>query len=208
MYHGNAHWGRRPLRIMAILAIGFAATLFATPSNAEPRKLDVDLTHTSVHWMIGHGGFSKVIGQFRKIDMVEIVFDPDDVSKSSVKASVEAASLDSNHYYRDNYTRSEAFLNAREFKDITFESTEIKKTGDNTGMMTGNLTMHGVTKPVTFEVMWNKTGDHLSGKYKIDGFSAQGTIKRSDFGIDAFIPWVADEVEILIQAEGHHGKQG
>jgi len=67
--------------------------------------------------------------------------------------------------------------------------------------------MYGVTKPVTFDVTYNKGGDHLSGKYKIDGFSAQTTIKRSDFGIDAFIPWISDEMEILIQVEGHHSKK-
>jgi len=195
-------------RPLAALALGTALLLTIAPAQAEPRQLEVDLSHTSVHWMIGHGGFTKVIGQFREINSLEILFDPDEVANSSVKASIEAASLDSNHSYRDNYTRSEAFLNAREFRTIEFASTTIEKTGDSSGTMTGELTMHGVTKPVTLEIAWNKSGDHLSGKYKIDGFTARGTLTRSDFGVDAFIPWVADEVEILIQTEGHFGKEG
>ena len=194
-------------RGLAALALGTAMAMAATAANAEPRKLDVDLNHSAVYWMIGHGGFSKVIGQFRKINSVEVTFDPENVSNSKVIASIEAASLDSNHYYRDNYTRSDAFLNARDHKDITFESTEITKTGDNTGKMTGNLTLHGITKPVTFDVTYNKGGKHFRADYMIDGFTARATIKRSEFGMDAFIPWVSDEVEIRIELEGHHGKK-
>lgn len=188
------------------LAMGAAVAFAAASSNAEPRELDVDMSHTAVFFMIEHGGFTTVIGEFRQIDDVQVVFDPDDVSNSKVSASVLAASLESNHYYRDNFTRSEMFLNAREHKDITFESTEITKTGDNTGTMTGDLTLHGETKPVTFDVTYNKGGEHFSGEYMIDGFTATTTIKRSEFGIDAFIPWVADEVDIRIELEGQYAK--
>jgi polyisoprenoid-binding protein YceI len=186
------------------VALALALTSMSSALRAEPRTLNVDLTHTSINWVIGHGGFSKVPYQFRKIDKFELVFDPDEVSNSKVSVSVEAASLDSNHFYRDNFTRSEVFLDARKFKDITFESTKISKTGDNTGTMTGDMTIKDVTKPVTFDVVFNKSGKHLSGKYMIDGFTATGTIKRSDFGVKAFLPWVGDEIEITIMAEGHH----
>lgn len=177
-------------------------------AQAEPRKLKPDLTHASVHFFIKHGGFSSVIGQFRAIEVSEFVFDPNNVANSKVKASVETASLDSNHAYRDNYTRSQTFLNVIKFPKATFESTKVTKTGANTGTMEGNLTIAGVTKPVTFNVTYNKGGKHLSGKYMIDGFTARGTIKRSDFGIKAFIPWVADELEILIQLEGNWTPKG
>lgn len=194
-------------RSVLALTMGAAVAISAASANAEPRELDVDLSHTAVFFEIGHGGFSKVIGEFREINDVQVVFDPEDVSNSKVSASIVAASLDSNHYYRDNFTRSDKFLGAREFKDITFESTEIKKTGENTGTMTGDLTLRDVTKPVTFDVTLNKTGEHLSGEYMIDGFTATTTIMRSDFGIDAFIPWVADEVDIRIELEGHHSRK-
>ncbi|GIX15336.1 MAG: polyisoprenoid-binding protein [Paracoccaceae bacterium] len=191
---------------LAALGLAMLLALPATGGRAEPRTLEVDLSHTSVHWAIGHGGFSKVVGTFRKIDSVSVTFDPEDVSNSSVSAVVDAASLDSNHYYRDNYTRSAVFLDVINHPTISFKSTAIEKTGENTGRMTGDLTLRGVTKPVTFEVRFNGTGPHLSGRYHIDGFEARATINRKDFGIDAFSPWVGDEVEIMIQLEGIHSR--
>jgi len=208
----NIHTGARGAirgagRHLPALALALALLAPAGAAEAEPRELQVDLTHTSVHWFIGHGGYSRVIGQFREINEAKVVFDPEDVSNSSVSAVINAASLDSNHYFRDNYTRSDTFLDVRQHPTITFTSTEIAATGENTGMMTGDMTLRGVTKPVTFDVTWNGTGPHLSGKYQIDGFEARTTINRQDFGIEAFSPWVGDEVEILIQIEGTHGHQ-
>lgn len=205
--HTRALGATRSARHLPALALALALLAPATAAKAEPRDLAVDLSHTSVHWFIGHGGFSRVIGQFRAINEAKVVFDPDDVSNSQVSAVIDAASLDSNHYFRDNYTRSDTFLDVRQHPTITFTSTEIAETGENTGTMTGDLTLRGVTKPVTFEVNWNGSGPHLSGKYQIDGFTASTTVNRQDFGIEAFSPWVADEIEILIQLEGHYGQQ-
>src|SRR5262245_50502189 len=184
--------------MVATLAAGLS---LATAAQAQAPKQDVDLDHVSVHWSVSHGGFSKVTGQFRQINKVEFVFDRSDVSKSSVKVEIEAASLDPNHAYRDNWARSEAELNVWKFRTITFESTKIEKTGDNTGTMTGNLTMHGVTHPVTMAVTYNKGGKHISGNYSIDGFTATGKLKRSDFGMKAFIPWIGEDMEFVIQLE-------
>lgn len=180
-------------------AFGLALLLPFAGAQAQERRVDLD--HVSIHWSIGHGGFTKVTGQFRQINKATLDFNREDVSKSKVSVEIEAASLDSNHHFRDNWARSEASLNVWKFRTITFESTKIEKTGDNTGSMTGNVTMHGVTHPVTMNVVYNKGGKHLSGKYSIDGFTATGMLKRSDFGMKAFIPWVGDEIEFVIQFE-------
>ena len=195
---------KRPIA-SAVAALGLGLGIaFATPAAvAEPIKEKVDLTHTSVHFNVWHGGFSQVTYLFRTVKVEEFIFDRTDVSKSKVKAVVETSSIDSNHFYRDNFTRSDTFLNSKKFPTATFESTKIEKTGDKTGKMTGNLTMVGMTKPVTFDVTYNKGGPHLRGKFAIDGFTVRGTIKRSDWGIKAFIPWVGDEIEIVIQMEAH-----
>ena len=187
--------------LAAAMALGASLTWVTAGAIAAPMKQKVDDGHTSVHFMIFHGGFSKVMGEFRKVDVTEFVFDPEDVSNSKVSATIDAASLDSNHYFRDNYTRSETFLNVIKNPTITFVSTKVWKTGDHTGKMTGDLTLRGVTKPVTFDITYNKGGKHLSGKYSIDGFTATGKINRSDFDMKAFLPWVADEVEIVMQLE-------
>ena len=186
------------------IAIAFGVGLLSLgAAHAAPLNQKVDLEHVQIIWTVGHGDFSKVMGQFRQINKADFVFDREDVSKSSVKVEVEAASLDSNHYFRDNWARSEASLNVWKFKTINFESTQIEKTGDNKGKMTGNLTMHGVTKPISMDVVYNKSGKHLSGKYSIDGFTATGKLKRSDFDMKAFIPWIGDDMEFTIQFEAH-----
>lgn len=195
---------RRPLSLTTLLIAGSLSLALGAPTaTAEPVKEKVDMSHTAVLFNIWHGGFTPVTYQFRTVETVELVFDREDVSKSSVKAVVETASIDSNHFYRDNFTRSETFLNVKKFPKATFESTKISKTGDNTGKMTGNLTIMDVTKEVTFDVTYNKGGKHLSGKYSIDGFTAKTTFKRSDFGMKEFIPWVGDEIELVINLEAH-----
>ena len=180
-------------------SLGLALLLPATPSHAQ--KADVDLEHVSVLWSVWHGGFSQVSGQFRQINKVDMVFDRKDVANSKVSVEIEAGSLDSNHAYRDNWARSDAALDVWKFRTINFDSTKIEKTGENTGKMTGNLTMHGVTQPVVMDVTYNKGGLHLSKKYSIDGFTAKGKLKRSDFGMGAFVPWIGDEIEFVIQLE-------
>lgn len=192
-----------PFKGAPLLAAALALTLLLPASSAQAQtpKADVDLEHVSVHWSVSHGGFSLVTGQFRQINKVDLVFDRKDVTNSKVNVEIEAASLDSNHAYRDNWARSEAALDVWKFRTINFDSTKIEKTGDNTAKMTGNLTMHGVTYPITMDVTYNKGGMHLSKKYSIDGFTAKGKLKRSDFGMSAFIPWIGEEIEFVVQIE-------
>jgi polyisoprenoid-binding protein YceI len=181
--------------------LGLALLVPAGSAQAQAQKVDVDLEHAAVTWTISHGGFTSVMGQFRQINKAEMTFDRKDPSNSKVSVEIEAASIDSNHAYRDNWIRSEAELDVWKHRTITFESTKIEKTGENTGKMTGNLTMHGVTHPVTMDVAYNKSGLHLSKKYTIDGFTAKGKLKRTDYGMKAFIPWIGEEVEFVIQFE-------
>jgi polyisoprenoid-binding protein YceI len=192
-----------PLKAATLMAaaLSLGLLLAAAPATAQPQKVDVDLEHVAVTWSISHGGFSSVMGQFRQINKAEMTFDRKDPANSKINVEIEAASIDSNHAYRDNWIRSEAELDVWKHRTITFESTKIEKTGENTGKMTGNLTMHGVTHPVTMDVTYNKSGLHLSKKYTIDGFTAKGKLKRTDFGMKAFIPWIGEEVEFVIQLE-------
>jgi polyisoprenoid-binding protein YceI len=189
------------MMVAAAMAVTLGLATLSAGARGEPRKQEVDLDHLSIFWMVSHGGFTKVTGQFRQINKAEFAFDPSDVSKSSVKVEIEAASLDSNHAFRDNWARSEAELNVWKFRTITFESTKVEKTGDNAGKLTGTLTMHGVMKPVTMDVAYNKGDKHISGKYSVDGFTARGMLKRSDFEMKAFTPFIGDEIEFVIQFE-------
>jgi len=197
------HFRCVPINAATLIAAALSVALLlpAASAQAQPQKVDVDLEHVAVTWTISHGGFSSVMGQFRQINKAEMTLDRKDPANSKVSVEIEAASIDSNHAYRDNWIRSETELDVWKHRTITFESTKIEKTGEKTGTMTGNLTMHGVTHPVTMDVTYNKSGLHLSKKYTIDGFTAKGKLKRTDFGMKAFIPWIGEEVEFVIQLE-------
>ena len=161
-----------------------AAALFATSVQAQ-KLPEVDRGHTSVHFSVMHGTLTPTIYEIKEFRKVDFHFDPKDPTKSRIALVMEAASINSNHYFRDNWARSAAELNVWKFPTITFTSTKIEKTGDSTGKVTGNLMMHGVTKEVTADVTYKKV-KHFTGKLMVHGFVAKGTIKRTDFGLKAF----------------------
>src|SRR5512145_1734553 len=99
---------RVPSKAAAFMAAALGlGLLVAAPASAEPQKVDVDLEHVAVTWSISHGGFSSVMGQFRQINKAEMTFDRKDPANSKINVEIEAASIDSNHAYRDNWIRSE-----------------------------------------------------------------------------------------------------
>ena len=101
----------------------------------------------------------------------------------------------------DEKLKSDAFFDTAKFPTATFKSTTIEMTGADTGKLAGDLTLHGVTKPVTLDVAFNGAGTPPMTKLYIVGFDAVGKLKRSDFGITNYIPLVGDEVELVISAE-------
>ncbi len=192
----------RSLSAKAILSVALPLTAMAASTGAaQAQDLPaVDRGHTSVHFTVWHGGVSPTIYQFRDITKVDFKFDPKDPSKSKVSLEINTASLDSNHYFRDNWARSAAELNVWKNPVITFTSTKVEKTGDNTGKITGDLTLKGVTKPITADITYRKT-KHFSGKYMVHGFVAKGSFKRTDFGLKAFIPWIGDKIDFTVILE-------
>lgn len=180
-----------------------AAAALAPAQAADTFAIDPD--HTNIIFAVGHFGYSRVIGQFQEFEG-SFVFDQDDVTRSSVEVTVMADSADTDHEARDKHLKSPDFFNAVEFPEVTFTSTAVEKTGDNTGRITGDLTLLGVTKPVTLDVTFNKIAPHPLPNYNgvvVAGFTARTTIKRSDWGMSKFTPALGDEVELWIEAEGH-----
>ncbi len=189
----------------------FAAALFvataagalvpmAAPAFAAPVSYKIDPAHTAVAFIVDHIGFSKVIGRFNTVGG-DISFDKDAVENSTVNVTIDAASIDTNHAKRDEHLRSPDFFNAKEFPKVTFKSTKIEKTGDKTGKLHGDLTMLGVTKPVVLDVTFNKDGVSPASKLETAGFSARGTVKRTDFGMKYGAPAVGDDIQLLIEIE-------
>ncbi|MCW2238671.1 YceI family protein [Azospirillum canadense] len=185
----------------------FAAALFATaamgalaPASAAPVTYKIDPAHLSVAFIVNHVGFSNVIGRFNTA-AGDVTFDKDAVEKSAVNVSIDTASVDTNHAKRDDHLRSPDFFNAKEFPKLTFKSSKIEKTGAKTGKLYGDLTMLGVTKPVVLDVTFNNEGVSPASKLETVGFSARGTVKRTDFGMKYGAPAIGDEIQLLIEAE-------
>ena len=150
-----------------------------------------------------HAGYAHVIGRFNEISG-EILFDPNDFTKSNLHVSTQTASVDTNSQKRDDHLRSPDFFSAQEFPAMRFVSTKIEPTGDKTGKVFGNLTLLGTTKPVTLDVAFNKLAPNpLPGYNQIlpVGFSAQAKIKRSDFGMTYALGGIGDDVEIWLEVE-------
>ncbi|HYG86867.1 MAG TPA: YceI family protein [Azospirillum sp.] len=186
-----------------IKKILFAAALFATTAGtvqAAPIAYKLDPAHMSVAFIVNHLGFSNLIGRFNTVSG-EVAFDKDAVHSSTVKVTIDTASIDTAHAKRDEHLRSPDFFNAKEFPQMTFKSTKIEKTGDRTGKLHGDLTLLGTTKPVVLDVTFNKEGVSPASKLETVGFSARGKIKRSDFGMKYGAPNIGDEIELLIEAE-------
>ena len=181
----------------------FAAALLASVASAAqaaPVAYKIDPAHLSVAFIVNHLGFANMIGRFNTA-AGEVAFDKDAVHNSAVTVTIDAASIDTAHAKRDDHLRSPDFFNAKEFPKITFKSTKIEKTGDKTGKLHGDLTLLGTTKPVVLDVTFNKEGVSPASKLETVGFSARGTIKRSDFGMKYGVPNIGDEIQLLIEAE-------
>jgi polyisoprenoid-binding protein YceI len=183
-------------------ALGAALILAGyTASAGASEKYQLDPTHASVLFGVSHLGFSKTFGRFNTIEGV-FNLDQGSPENSTVEVTIDAASLDTNHAGRDEHLRGKDFFNVTEFPKLTYKSTSVKLTGEKTAVVTGDLTMHGVTKPVPLEVTLVNQGPNPMDKSKIvAGFSARGALKRSDFGMGYAAPVLGDDVEIIIEVD-------
>ena len=187
---------------MAVIA--FAAGLgFPTGARAAPQTYVLDPEHLSVGFMVTHVGFAKMLGLFRETEG-SFVFDENEPSVRDIRATIDAASVFTDHEKRDEHLRSNDFLAVEQYPTITFKGVSAVKTGPRSGRVTGDLTLRGVTKPVDLEVVWNKSGAYPfgDGHYAM-GISARTTIKRSDFGMTYALAGdlVGDEVDIILEFE-------
>ena len=183
--------------VLGVLA-GVATVVVSMNANAETYELDP--THTYPYFSISHLGFSTMRGRFNsstgKITM--------DKAKGtgSIEIEVDMNSVDTAFEKRDQHLRSPDFFNAAEFPKMTYKSTKVTINKDDTAVVEGNLTLMGVTKPVTLKVNKITCGVHPFNKKDMCGFDATGTIKRSDFGIKYGLPAIGDEVTLHLEAEG------
>lgn len=175
----------------------------ALPSQAAD-KFTLDNQHSYVLWEIEHLGFSKQVGKWYVDGFV--LLDKDHPDQSKVEASVDINSLITGLPELDKHLKSPSFFDAVQFPKATFISNKVDVINDKSAKVSGMLTMHGVSKPVTLMVTLNKTGENpINNKIGV-GFTATTTIKRSDFGMNTLLPNLGDEVTISIGAEAYKDK--
>lgn len=194
---------RRRLALMALLIalpVGAAAAPSHDVADLGGGSYVLDRQHASVTAKVMHLGVSIYTARFNSFDGT-FTYDPARPEAARVQASVDATSMDVGADYSGKF--AEEFLAASKYPKITFVSTAIQKGPGNTGTMTGDLTLHGVTKPVTFNVTFVGTGRSPLPPFKVAaGFTATTTIKRSDFGSDFLNNGiVGDDVSLTIEAE-------
>jgi polyisoprenoid-binding protein YceI len=182
----------------------FAAAAFALIAQAPAFAADtytLEPTHTSVTFQYTHFGFSHPTGKFMNA-VGEVTLDDATPANSSVEVSFAIAGVNTGVPALDEHLKSADFFDAAQFPTATFKSTRVEPTGATTARVTGDLTIHGVTKPVTLDVTLNQKGPNMMKKITA-GFTARGTINRSDFGIGKYVPAVSDQIDLYIEAEAN-----
>lgn len=195
--------------LVALLVAPFAsanAQEFTAAKDMPAGQYVIDKTHASLIWKVSHAGLSNYAARFTEFDST-LTFDPADVTKSKLVATVNPASIQTDYVagerdFNKELANDEKWFNAAKFPSIRFESTRIEKTGDNTGKIHGNLTLLGVTKPLTLDVVFNGAfAEQPFSKKPTLGFSATATLTRSDWGLDTYVPMIGDKVTLQIETE-------
>lgn len=187
------------MRPIAIAFASIAALVLSSLAHAD--EYEIDPTHTHVGFTISHMGFSETYGVFKNVSGT-LTLDEAKPEASKIDVTIDVASLDTANEKRDEHVKGKDFLDAATYPTMTFKSTKVEVTGKDTATITGDLTLHGVTKPVGLFVKLNKAGPSPMDKSRqVAGFSALGKLKRSDFGITTYIPMIGDEVTLAISTE-------
>ena len=187
---------------MKILITALAFMVLAVqPAKAEIEIYDFDKAHTQILFFVDHLGFSTSQGEFHDYDG-SFYFNINEPEKSKVDVTIKTNSIDMDDKKWNDHMKNADFFDVEKFPTMTFKSTAIKKTGDKTAVITGDITILETTKPVALDVTFNKAAVHPFSQKYVAGFSAKTKIKRSDFGMKYGLPMIGDEVDIMIEVEG------
>ncbi|TFE02059.1 YceI family protein [Jeotgalibacillus salarius] len=150
-------------------------------TNSTAKKWAVDTAHSSVDFSVKHMMISKVKGSFHEFS-ADVAADPQDLTGADISFSIKVNSIDTRSQDRDNHLRSADFFEVETYPEITFRSTDIKKTGEDEYEMTGDVTIKDVTRQETFKVEYEGSGQDPWGNQKV-GFTADGKINRKNYGL-------------------------
>lgn len=200
-------------KAFAVVLIAGPAVAVVAPGGPPAGVYAIDKAHTSVTFRVSHLGFSRYTARFAAVDG-KLTFDPAAPAAMKVEARIDPRSLELNAPpagFHDQMM-GKGFFDAVSFPAITFRSTRVQPTSASTAKVTGDFTLHGVTRPVTLDVTYNGGWPANAMDGARVGFSAHGVIKRSAFGMGAGVPapgsnmGVGDDVEVMIETEFSSGK--
>ena len=185
------------------LALGLTMALASLPAaRAATTTWTIDPSHSAAQFSVRHMMVSNVRGEFGKLAGT-IVFDDEDAGRSGVEATIDATSINTRVASRDDDLKSDSFFDVAKYPTITFKSTKVTPAGPNKYSVDGNLTMHGVTKPVTLEVAVTPAIKDPRGNQR-RGAEATAKLSRKEFGVSGAPGAVGDEVQVLIDFEAVH----
>lgn len=186
--------------ICAAALIAMPLTVTADLSAVPSGKYALDSSHGYITFTYSHLGFSNPRVGFNSFDAV-LDLDTGNPENSTVEVTIDATSIDSRVAEFNEHLNGADFFNTAEYPTITFKSTKVEATGDNTFDVTGDLTILGTTKPVTLATTINKADNHPLRNVPTVGVSASTKLMRSEWGLGAYVPAVSDEVELSIEVE-------
>jgi polyisoprenoid-binding protein YceI len=183
---------------VALLAMPFGVS--ADLSDVPSGKYTLDSSHGYITFTYSHLGFSNPRVGFNSFDTV-LDLDSRNPENSTVEVTIDASSIDSRVAEFNEHLNGSDFFNTAEYPTITFRSTKVEATGENTFDVAGDLTILGTTKPVTLATTINKAANHPLRNVPTVGVSASTKLMRSEWGLGAYVPAVSDEVELSIEVE-------
>ncbi len=169
-------------------------------SELRPGDYTLDPEHAYVNFKVGHLGLSKIVGRFNKVTG-SLDFNPQKIAETRMQGLLEVDGIDVNNDDLEATLQERAWFNASAYPQIAFTSTSVEQVEDGALAINGDLTIRGITQPVVLNAQFNGGADNiLTGKYTL-GFSATTSIKRSDFGMDAFAALISDTIDIELYGE-------
>jgi len=177
------------------------AALLILAGSTFAQDWNLDKAHSQVNFSIGHMGISEIGGTFGTVT-AKFTSSKDDFSDAVIELTADVNSINTGNEQRNNHLKTADFFDAAKYGTFTFKSTSFKKTGDKTYQLTGDLTLHGITKTVTLNATFNGTATNMQKK-TVAGFKVTGIVKRSDFNIGTGMPagMLTDDVTLIANTE-------
>ncbi len=183
-----------------VKSLALSGFMAASPVYAADYAIDIEGVHASINFRANHLGFSWVTGRFETFDGT-FSFDAADPNSASVNITIDPASVNTNQAERDKHLRSAEFMDVATYPTVTFVSSSYTTKGDGSGVLKGDLTLHGVTKPVEIDITQVGEGDDPWGGYRA-GFQGTTKLKLKEFGIDYNLGPAAETIYLDLNIEG------